>query len=195
MSHLFICRCHSEYNQGAKTSSGLTEWRLAQAINEGTAKEIRQTDNLAYRLSGTRNQRIRLINEYNKGADNVYAIEVHCNSSKNSDRSGFFCMVWYQSRIARKMAYHIVYEMANLRPNVLNHGINRASRFFQWVGTPNKYFTMRQGFLRRTKCPAVLIEAGFLTNRNDANWLSDKNNRIELGHAIGKGYLNFLKEE
>lgn len=48
--------------------------------------------------------------------------------------------------------------------------------------------------LRRTDCPAVLIETGYITNAQDERRLKDPNYRYELAHAIALGILNYAKE-
>ena len=46
--------------------------------------------------------------------------------------------------------------------------------------------------LRETKMPAVLVECGFMTNREEANLLLHKEYQIQCAHAIAFGIMNWL---
>lgn len=47
--------------------------------------------------------------------------------------------------------------------------------------------------LMKTTMPAVLIEGGFLTNKEDAEWLSDTSTKDTLTAAWARGINNFLE--
>lgn len=47
--------------------------------------------------------------------------------------------------------------------------------------------------LRETRCPAVLVETGFLSNPYDASLLADRHYRDKLADAITQGVLDYLK--
>ena len=46
--------------------------------------------------------------------------------------------------------------------------------------------------LRETKMPAVLVECGFMTNREEAGLLLSNTYRVQCARAIGFGILNWL---
>ncbi|MCG7345566.1 N-acetylmuramoyl-L-alanine amidase [Sporosarcina sp. ACRSL] len=46
--------------------------------------------------------------------------------------------------------------------------------------------------LRETKMPAVLVECGFMTNREEANLLLSNTYRVQCARAISFGVLNWL---
>jgi len=55
-------------------------------------------------------------------------------------------------------------------------------------GWPNRGIkSANYSVLTNTTMPAALLEFGFLTNRQDAEWLSHKVNQIALAQAIGEG--------
>lgn len=47
--------------------------------------------------------------------------------------------------------------------------------------------------LRQTRCPAVLVEMGFLSNYGDAALLADRRHRSRLADAIARGIVDYLK--
>ncbi len=49
--------------------------------------------------------------------------------------------------------------------------------------------------LLRTTCPAVLIEAGFLSNRADANLLNDRDQQDRIARAVAAAILEYLQED
>ena len=48
--------------------------------------------------------------------------------------------------------------------------------------------------LKWTECPAVLVEMGYITNRDDEALLRDSEYRQNLAHSIAKGILNYKDE-
>lgn len=48
--------------------------------------------------------------------------------------------------------------------------------------------------LHQTFMPSVLVEAGFLTNKNEGSYLNSKNGQEEMGNAIAKAVLAYKEE-
>ena len=48
--------------------------------------------------------------------------------------------------------------------------------------------------LRETACPAVLIEAGFLTDQQEAMWLNDVRNRQLVAELIVSGVVKYFEQ-
>lgn len=51
------------------------------------------------------------------------------------------------------------------------------------------------GILRKTTCPTVLVEVGFLTNLEEATALTLHEYRDSIGYAVFKGILEYVKAE
>jgi N-acetylmuramoyl-L-alanine amidase len=49
--------------------------------------------------------------------------------------------------------------------------------------------------LLRTTCPAVLLEAGFLSNRADARLLNDRDQQDRIAQAVAAAILEYLQED
>ncbi len=198
MASVFICRCHDRIEQGVSIPRGPSEWDLAPAINEAIHDQVWLTDHNPVMLSsGTLTRRVKSINtmSYPDGivSPPYYAIEVHCNWSADPDRQGFFVMAHHRSAKGRALALTISASMANVLGHDKNRGINKVDSKRQWIGRRYQYKAERQYFVSKTVCPAVLVEVGFLSNPDEAMWLSKAENRARLGKAIGLGITEYLK--
>lgn len=74
-------------------------------------------------------------------------------------------------------------------------GINKASSTSRWIGTGQEY-TDAPGLalLEDTSYPAVVVEACYLTNPDEAAWISEAENRKSIGWAIARGLGRWLTE-
>ncbi|MDZ4667015.1 MAG: N-acetylmuramoyl-L-alanine amidase [bacterium] len=66
----------------------------------------------------------------------------------------------------------------------INSGLNRPSRGVKQAG-----FLV----LWKTKMPSVLIETGFLTNKNDREYLNSKGGREEMSNAVANAIIEYKK--
>ena len=202
MPSVFVCRCHDPLEQGARTPSGVSEWQLAEVINREIRNELWSNDCRALYFHKTLSDRVQKINVLSaKDKRHLFvvpptlAIEVHCNWTQDTSRHGFFVMAHRCSARGRRAAGLVLGKIAKLRPKAKNMGVNLVDRNRQWIGTEHEYPTNRQYFICETNCPAILVEAGFLSNPPEAEWLLDRDNRERLGKAIGQGLAEYMKEE
>jgi hypothetical protein len=184
--------------QGARIKNTKhTEWSLAPAVNNGIADILEGTKtHHAYRLSSGWDERIGIINEFYGHAQqkDTYAVEVHFNSSNQPARMGYFVMAWHMSDLGKRLARSILKEIHKCDAGTKNLGVNLSDGKNLWVGRPWEYESHRGSFVKVTDCPAVLIEAGFLTNHIDASLIQQEHYRVSFGWAIGRGIVNFLTE-
>lgn len=124
-------------------------------------------------------ERIRRCNESNAKA----FVMVHINAAKIPLAHGAETWYWHTSRagadLAKKMLDRVV-ASTSLRRR---------------IGAPKKSHQGVSGYfkgLRLTKCPAVIIECGFISNKADADYLNAIANRSGLGWAIAQGILEWL---
>jgi len=194
---VFVCRCHSEENQGASIPPGgvLTEWNLALQLDLAiNACMWTHHDTEAQLLEDTLPERINQINEYTRKPK--LAIEVHFNAGYSPAQSGFHVEAYQGSRDSLALAGYVLAEMARAYrgTGIPNNGVNRVNRDYRWIGTEKSYRANRQGFVMGTSCPAILVEAGFLTNPRDAAYLEDRSHRSDIGWQIGNGIIRYLRE-
>lgn len=196
MAHVFISRCHSEQMQGARISqTNQSEWVLAPAINTGIGEIIKGSKHRVYQLNKSWNERIDTINTFydlSPEKNNVYAIEVHFNASTNMHRHGYFAMAWHTSVEGQALSRAILMEIAKTNTTAKNLGINLTDGKKMWLGGPWEYESHRGSFVRVTRCPAVLIECGFLTSPIDNAYFRNETNRIDFGWIIGNGIVKYL---
>lgn len=129
------------------------------------------TDNTGSTLRDSINNRYKIANK-NK-AD--YFISLHCDSSTLSSAKGAHICVYDKDSTAARLAGTII-------PFLMNLGLE---------GRDEKVVKRTDlGVLKYTNMPAVLIEMGFITNKE--NSLIMKNKNKELADAIFKGICSFL---
>jgi len=96
-------------------------------------------------------------------------ISIHCNAVKNQKAKGI--EVWYLSgKILAKKSLKYLKELNFTK----NRGIKKG-RFY---------------VLRRTKMKAILIELGFISNKEDTKYLINENNQSMIAEKI----FEFIKE-
>jgi N-acetylmuramoyl-L-alanine amidase len=111
-----------------------------------------------------------------EGADAF--ISIHCNAAENQDAHGVEIWTSKGQTAADSLATAIA--------NVIQTNFQRLTQRHDFSdGDPDKEGNL--AVLRLTKCPAVLIEAGFISNDQEALWLSDAENiqNIALSVSIG----------
>lgn len=67
---------------------------------------------------------------------------------------------------------------------------DRASKEYEKVDMDIKFFPYMVA--RVEECPSVLVECGYLTNENDARFLTDPNGQAVLATAIAQGIVDYL---
>jgi len=102
-------------------------------------------------------------------------VSIHSDSSSNSSARGFTIYVarsasWSSRRAAAAIG------RAMLRAGLTSRGTERAD----------------YRVLVQTRCPAVLIELGYLSNRDEARLLRSSSFQDRLARAIAEGISEFL---
>jgi len=115
-------------------------------------------------------QRCEQANRLNTG----FFISIHCNASVNSEAEGIEVFHFPGSELGKKWAEIILQALS---------GLGRKLRGVK----PADFYV-----LKHTRCPAVLVECGFLTNPQEAKWL--KNSTQQISQALCQGIENCLKD-
>lgn len=97
-------------------------------------------------------------------------VSIHFNANRITGISGF--ETYYRSDRGKKVAYTIQQAMVQKVPGK-NRGIKHGN------------FAV----LKRTRCPAVLIECGFISNKAEAARCGSPAHRQKLAEAIARGIL------
>lgn len=130
--------------------------------------------------------RVRVANSYNK--KNTIFVSIHCNASPNHLGTGFEIFttkgVTNSDYLAEDIAKLIETQYSNI-------GMKLRWDFSDGDRDKEVDFYV----LRKTLCPAVLIECGFFDNRVDYDLLKDPCFQGKLGCNIYKGIINYLREK
>lgn len=116
--------------------------------------------------------RVQLANRVNA---NLF-VSIHANAISMS-RPEVNGLETYYYASGRNLAQAIQNTMLQDFPSMPNRGVKQA-RFY---------------VLRHTSMPAVLVEVGFVTGRDDARILSDAAQRTRMAEAIARGILNYVR--
>lgn len=102
-------------------------------------------------------------------------LSIHLNSSTNSSAKGVETLYNFASRMGSIFAQCIQNSLTEI-PNKLDRGIKSDQRGL--------------AVLKRTKMPACLTEVGFISNKEEANWIHNNSNLI--AEKLVKGIINYL---
>ena len=114
---------------------------------------------------------VREINEW--GAD--LSVSLHCDASQNATARG--AHVIYRSEAGRAAAVEVAARLCPLLPGRANRTVRRGDLYV----------------LNSTRCPAILVECGFLTNSKDADILRYEGQRV--ARAIASGLREWLRKK
>lgn len=105
------------------------------------------------------------------------AIEIHHNTNAKASVKGCWVIYWRNSKQGYLWASYLAAELQTAVPKI--NAVDNS-----WCG--NK----RDGFLRGTHVPAIVFEAGFITNKDDL--IITQNNRLKIAYAIREGTKKWL---
>ncbi len=113
----------------------------------------------------------------NRSRANAF-VSIHANATRGKDNKVNGVETYYYSGYkGYNLAKNIHKQILNAAYTSPDRGIRR-SRFY---------------VIRKTSMPAVLVELGFVTGKNDAEVLRQKDYREKMAFAISKGILNYLR--
>jgi len=160
----------------------------ARAIAELTGIEVimtRDSPDIAYpddattiaeRKKADQHQRAELI----RRTDNAVLISIHQN-----------CLPGYPLVRGAQSFYNGAaggQEMADLIQQALNDAVNVSAK-------ESKRISDSIYLMKHAECPAVLVECGFLSNREETTLLQQPEYQVRLAAAIAAGYLQYCTSE
>lgn len=122
------------------------------------------------------NNRIKIIND----SDARFAISIHQNSFTQEYVKGAQVFYHAQSAEGRELALLLQDKIKE----TINDGNHRKAK------SNENYF-----MLKKTKCPLVIIECGYLSNQSEAALLVTEEYQEKMAEAICIGIQNYLKKE
>lgn len=115
--------------------------------------------------------RVKKVNEINPDL----LISLHLNASKNTNENGVNAYVSSQNEF---------YEKSLVKANILIDNISNSNLAKGGVKDADLYI------VKNSKCPAVLLEVGYLSNEKDKAYLTSEKGKNEIANRI----FNFLKQ-
>lgn len=111
-------------------------------------------------------------------------ISIHCNSNKNTSPRGFTCLYPnnHDSKQSRELANEIYYDMTEFYSY---------EHFAMFPGHRIPY-SSNETVLTKTNMPAVLIENGFMSNKEDLEILVDDKNLGNIANTLAYSIRNWL---
>lgn len=159
-------------------------------------------------------ERTNFANKYK----NAIFVSIHCNASKNSTATGFETYFlstaktdWERAVEARENA-SVTFELPEAEKKGLdfiffdlaqNEFLNESSRLAELIQTKyeKKYKDYERGVkqagfyvLKGNFMPAILIECGYISNKEEEKKLNNKTYRDEISQIIFDGIRDFIKE-
>jgi len=192
---LVISRAHAENDPGVlEPSSGRTEYGFAGEVGD-TIALVLAANGVAVSMIDAGSEyptgqealaaKVRTINKMHREQGGVaLAIEVHLDSRPDPRSKGPECHVWRGNPATKRIAWAITDELARLRQLV-----PRAPICHPAEGYPRNYF------VRKTACPAILVEVGAVTNSQDAHWIGSEYAPHETGIAIARAVMRWIRDE
>ena len=168
---------HGGQDPGTIGINGVVEKNIVLPISLEVAKEL-EKQGITVKLTRDRDNFVSLDGRTDL-ANNVNAdlfVSIHANAI-NLSRPDVNGLETYYYKSGRRLAEVIHWNVLN-NVNIRDRKIRR-SRFF---------------VLRHSKAPAVLVEVGFLTGREDSRNLQNSNHRSQIAKAIARGIVQYVKE-
>jgi N-acetylmuramoyl-L-alanine amidase len=120
--------------------------------------------------------------EIEHGLKPTLFISLHCNAAASQTANGIEIFTTPGQTAADAAATAILesvqsfFPQARYRTDMSDGDPDKEERFF---------------VLTKTRCPAVLLEMGFLTNPDEAAWLARRETQMQMAQAIAKGILEW----
>ena len=177
---IFISAGHGGTDPGAVSYDGKYNEKDFNLSIAKYLKEELDRHGIETKLSRDTDERIK-VDSYVKMCNDYkpdYALDIHCNSSTSANSNGAEVFHSINGGKGQTLASNVQDELVKLGQN------NRGTK--TRVNSEGKdYF----GFIRKTVCPAVIVECGFMSNEGDINKMNTPEKQKSFAVAIAKGVL------
>ena len=177
MAKVFIGVGHGGIDTGASA------YLVEKDVNLTMAKycaDLLQKNGVEVKLSRTKDENDPLkdeIKECNSFNPDL-AIDVHNNAGGGD---GFEAYYHYRGGVSKVLAQ-------NIEKEVIKIGQNSRGTRIRLNDSGSDYY----GFIRQTKCPAVIVEGCFVDNKEDVKIADTESEQKAFGYAYAKGILATL---
>jgi len=147
--------------------------KLAQLLSPVAEVKLTRIDDAALGpdVNNDLEGRVKIANDWE--AD--LFISVHCNSAGDQRAKGFGVWTTPGETASDKLAQFILDEYAKAFPDLVSRSCKEANFYV----------------LKRTRCPAVLVETAFISNPVEEVLLTSENFQLRAAQAIAHGVLKY----
>lgn len=121
------------------------------------------------------------------GAENVLLISLHCDAMPGCDKT------WGEARGLTSIVYTKAGTMSRKFAALVTSAANDAHLLGNRSVPSCLYREQNLAILRDTICPAVLIECGFMTNRDDVAFMRSTQGRNTIAQAIADAVYKYFE--
>jgi N-acetylmuramoyl-L-alanine amidase len=170
---------HGGKDPGTHAASGMIEKNLVLAVGRAAAERLRARG-VDVHMTRSDDRFIELDDRAYSATQyraNVF-VSIHADWNPSSGKRG-----------------HTVLLPQSYSPaaSALGYAVSRSLVAAGWPSYGVRHDTRGLAVLRKTACPAVLVELGFLSNSADAAQLSSPAVQERLGQAIADGIADYLR--
>ena len=174
---------HGGYDEGTRVQSVL-EKKIALTTALLTKKHLEE---LGYRVILTRTRDVylplqRRVTIANKTQGMLF-VSIHFNAAKNTAAKGIEVYYYDSKEQTRRVRTQASKRLAT---NVLFHLLQETQARSRGVKTASHHVT------RETKMPAIMVEGGFITNREERLLLKDRDYLDQIAQGIAVGIHKFV---
>jgi len=180
---IFLIAGHGGTDPGA-IANGFTEHELNKSIVEEATPILQKhgIEVITPNYSTTLNQKIQYVNSFSAyKTPSDLLISCHINAAGSNEASGIEAWHYSNSTSSKKLGETLLKNIQN-ETNMRNRGSKDEQT--------NRYG--RLGIVHYTYPLAVLMEFGFITNKNDIEILKNPQNREPLIKGLVKGILEYI---
>ena len=171
---------HGGKDPGTRSRSGILEKNVTLTLAKKVAESLRG-QGVTVIMTRTRDTYVGVENRIasaNRAAP-ALLVSIHCDANPNPSFSGYSLIV------ASAASRGSTASSADISQRLDRAGIER-----HVVRSDNRGLAV----LKQTSSPAVLVEAGFLSNRRNAVLLKDSQYQTTISEAIAGGIVDFLHQ-
>lgn len=174
---------------GTYSTSSVYEHEVVYSVAEKAAEILRRYGatviiTRAADQSMSLSERVALTREYNP---DIF-VSIHCDGSENA--SWYGTHTFYYKNYSMPLADAIHKQLVNAYRNHVY--TDTASKQYENVDAGCKFFPYM--VTRVEECPSVLVECGYLTNEQDALFLTSSDGQLITATAIAQGIVDYIAE-
>ncbi len=169
---------HGGIDPGTRSSNGIDEKTIVLAVAKDMVPLLKR-DHIKFILTRDRDKYVSLIRRVqiaNRPGDRLL-LSIHCDYFKEHGMEGFTVLYAQGASHDSHVAAHLI-AAGLIHEGFTCHEVRMDTRGLE--------------VLDKSKCPAVLVELGFISDPHDVRYLTSKSGRHRLAAGLVRGLAMFL---